>query len=142
MRHGSENWNAVNLTRQNVACSLGNLRCSCSAPPSSPASTPCSLLSPNSIIGLPLAACTTREAFVAIMVCRLTVLSRKVSTSCASIMGAVTRIKGSLGKASEPSGIAQTSPVNLKPRKVIEKIRVETLRFKVIQVLFGERDVL
>jgi len=82
-----------------------------------PASTPCSLRNPNSITVLPWAAFMTLAAFVAIMVCRLMVLRRKVSTSCASIMGAVTRMRGSHGKAMVPSGAAQTSPVNLKSRR-------------------------
>jgi len=43
----------------------------------------------------------------------LTVLRRKVSINCASMIGAVTRIKGSSGKIMVPSGTAQTSPVNL-----------------------------
>ena len=44
-------------------------------------------------------------------------------------MGAVTRIKGSFGKATVPSGTAQTSPVNLKLGEIIEEVLVETLFF-------------
>ena len=63
----------------------------------------------------PDAAWTTRAALVARMVWRLIRLIRIVSSSCASMMGAVTSSTGSLEKKTEPSGIARALPVNSSP---------------------------
>ena len=51
------------------------------------------------------------------MVWNVTWLSRYVSTIWASITGAVTSITGSLAKNTEPSAIARTPPVNLRPAR-------------------------
>src|SRR5206468_4793740 len=50
-------------------------------------------------------------AFVASVVCNVIWLSRYVSTSWASAMGAVTSSRGSFANSSRPSGTPQTSPV-------------------------------
>jgi hypothetical protein len=50
----------------------------------------------------------------AIAVWKLTIDSSKVSTSCASSSGPVTRSTGSWAKKTVPSGIAQTSPPKRK----------------------------
>ena len=75
-----------------------------------PASGPWARRRPNSITVPPSAACTTRLALVAISVWWLMMFSSAVSTSCASKMGAVTRISGSPGNTMVPSGTAYTSP--------------------------------
>ena len=74
---------------------------------------------------LPGAASTMRAAFDAISVWKCRMLISRVSTSCACGSGAVMRISGSLGKQTVPSGIACTSPVKRKARKIIEQIVAE-----------------
>ena len=50
---------------------------------------------------------------------------RRVSTSCASGSGAVTRRIGSSAKNSVPSGMAWTSPVKRNPDEIIEEAPAE-----------------
>ena len=78
------------------------------------ASIECARLAPNSITGRPFAADTIIVDFVAIKLWWLRRSKTIVSIICASIIGALTVSKGSLGKITVPSGIAQMSPVNLK----------------------------
>ncbi len=81
------------------------------------ASTPWARRAPNSTTARPLAASTTRRAFVAIIVWNNSVDSNAVSTIWASGNEAVTRISGSPAKTGVPSGMAQTSPRNRKSRR-------------------------
>src|SRR3954447_2827154 len=76
-----------------------------------PASVPWLRRSPNSASGRPLAASTERTALLAISVGRWIRLITAVSTSCASISGAVISSSGSSAKTTVPSGIARTWPV-------------------------------
>ena len=78
------------------------------------ASLPCARLEPNSSTTRPFAARQTRFAFVAMRLWWLSVRSKNVSTSCASIAGARTVRIGSFGKIGVPSGTAQISPVKRK----------------------------
>ncbi len=78
-----------------------------------PASTRC-----KSTNSLPGAANTQRAALEATRVSKCSRLMSRLSASCASGMGAVTRRMGSWGKNTVPSGIAWTSPVKRKSRKV------------------------
>lgn len=82
--------------------------------PKTAASTLWARLAPNSITGLPFAAATILEDFVAIRDWWFSIIKIVVSKIWASIIGAFTVIKGSFGKIIVPSGIAQISPVNLK----------------------------
>jgi len=84
-------------------------------PARTPASAPCARRAPNSYTGRPAAARTIRDARLATDVWNNTMDSSAVSTSCASMRGAVTRSNGSSGKTGSPSAIAQTSPVNRNP---------------------------
>ena len=59
----------------------------------------------------PRAASTTRAALEAMSVSKCRRLISRVSTSCASGSGAVTRRIGSSAKTGVPSGMAWTSPV-------------------------------
>ena len=58
-----------------------------------------------------------RLALVAMRLWWLMVSSKKVSSSWAWMAGARIIIIGSRGKTGVPSGMAQTSPVNLKRRR-------------------------
>jgi len=60
----------------------------------------------------PPAARRQRAALEATAVWKVTWLSRAVSTSCASAIGAVASSSGSPANTTRPSGTAQTSPVN------------------------------
>jgi hypothetical protein len=57
----------------------------------------------------------------AIIVWKVSVDSRKVSTICASMMGPVTLSRGSSLKMGVPSGTAQTSPVEAEGFQVVEE---------------------
>jgi hypothetical protein len=81
-----------------------------------PASIPWVLRRPKSTTGRPRAARTERTAFDAITVCRCAKLITAVSTSWASLIGAVTSISGSSGKTTVPSGTARTMPVKRSAR--------------------------
>jgi len=65
---------------------------------------------------------------LAIVVWNVTMASRAVSTSCASIAGAVTRSSGSYPNTGVPSGTAHTSPVKRSCGRVSSKKRGATVR--------------
>ena len=79
---------------------------------SNPASAPCARRRPKSTSSFPDAASTQRAAFEATSVSKCSRLTSRVSTSCASGSGAITRNRGSSGKHTVPSRMASTSPVN------------------------------
>jgi hypothetical protein len=80
------------------------------------ASAPCVRRNAKSTICRSRAASRQRAAFEAIVVWKVTTLSRYVSTSCAVAIGAVISISGSSAKTIRPSGTAHTSPVNRTSR--------------------------
>ena len=75
-----------------------------------------------------------RAALVAIAVWKLSWLSSRVSSSCPSIRGAVTRRSGSFSNTTVPSGIASTSPENRKPCEVVEERLLETDAAQVVEL--------
>ena len=66
---------------------------------------------------------TTRAAFVATLVWKVSSASRAVSTTCASGAGAVTRSSGSCPKTTSPSSTAHTSPVKRNRGRISSKKR-------------------
>ena len=90
---------------------------------------------------LPCAAWMTRAAFVASIVCRPTAFITAVSTSCASMTGAVTSMTGSSAKTRSPSLIARTSPVNRREGSQSRKLGIEQVeRAQVGDVGTGEAE--
>ena len=81
------------------------------------ASAPWARLAPNSITSLSFAARAILLDFVAMSELKFIDKSKYVSKIEHSIIGAFTVIIGSFGNITEPSGKAQTSPVNLKSRR-------------------------
>ena len=79
-----------------------------------PASVPWLRRSPNSASARPFAARTTRAALLASSVCTWQKLITAVSSSCASINGAVISSSGSSAKTTVPSRTARTWPVKRK----------------------------
>ena len=85
------------------------------------ASSPWVRRDPKSTTGLPAAAWTMRDALVAMSDAVVTMLRSIVSTSCASIIGAVTSRSGSSAKTIVPSGTDRTSPVKRKSTSAVRK---------------------